>query len=164
MITQESLKDRIATQIAALKVSASNAEYHLDDSEFFYKLSQNVKGIAHDIDIIHFGYYVVIIDNVHYPIGFMTRAEAFEYIENEDKLNATYYGDCTIKEVSKEVYDKYFDLIQLDELYDHIDNLRYILNDAILDTFITDLKTKIKQLRRDIGFKTRWEDSARIHH
>lgn len=163
MDTQEKLKARITVQIAKLKDLVSNAEDHSDDSEFFYKLSQNVKWIAQDIDRVYSGYYIAIIDNTHYPIGFMTRSEALEYLENEYKFN-NHCVDVTVKAVSKELYDKYSDLIQFNELYKDIEHLKYKLEDTIPDTFINDLKTKIEQLRNDIGFESRWEDAARIRH
>ena len=162
MTTQETLKNRIATQIAGLKGSIANIDDHSDDSEFFYKLSQNVKWIAHDIDRIHSGYYIAIMGNMHYPLGFMTADQALERLEKEHGFDDYYRGEDHIKEVSPELYGKYLDLIQINELYDHIEHLKYELQAIIPDDFVDGLKAKIEQLRSDIGFEFRCEDAARI--
>lgn len=163
MTSQETLKNEISTLIVGVKDSFSSIDDHSDDSDFFYKLSQRIEWIGYNIDRVHCGYYIAIIEHTHYLLGFMTASQARDLLYDENIFNDDYCDYRTIKEVSPEIYDNYLDLIQIQDLYDHLEALKYKIKPISSDDFINDLKTKIEQLRSDIGLEHRWENVAYIH-
>ena len=158
------LENRIAEQVLNIKKLISEIESHSDDSDYFYKLSQKAEWLARDIDRVHSGYYVAFVDcgseddfdRIYYPLGLMTAERAREIL-NKELDSEDCCNECGIKEVSEEEIEKYYEIRKLQELYDRLVSTKYELKNILPNTFMDDLKIKIDQLRRDIGFRFRWE-------
>lgn len=158
------LENYIKEQISNFKELVSEIDNHSDDSKFFSKLSQKAQWIARDINKIHSGYYVAFIeigpednfDRIYYPLGFMTEHKARKILDEELDISDEPWNENGIVEVSKEKYDKYFDLIKLDELHIHIVKNKYEIINLLPPNFIEDLKAKIDKLRNDLGLTRSW--------
>lgn len=158
-------EDIIKKQISDIEKLISEIDDNLDDSEYFCTLSQRIQHLTDDINRIHSGYYVAFInigpeDNFsrfYYPLGFMTTYEAYRILRDELTIYRDPCNEEGIVEVSKEEYDKYYSLITLDELHDHIVKHKNELIAVLPPNFIKDIKVKIDKLRSDLGFTYSWQ-------
>lgn len=163
------LENDIGKQIYDIKKLVSEIDDHSNDSVFFRKLSQQAQELANNIDRIHYGYYVayveIVLDNIpdksYYPLGFMTQYEAYRILDEELDPLAEPWDENGIIEVSKEIYDKYYDLMKMKELYDHIIRNKSEMNAILPLNFMEDLKAKIDKLRSDLGFTHDWQHICR---
>ncbi len=165
MVTKESVVDSIND----FKNLVSEIDEHVDDNKFFYKLCKRAKCIAHDIESIDFAYFVAFAEygrydnfvRVYYPLGFMTAERARKILD--EKTIADYSesrNEGGIKEVSEEEYHKYFDLIEIQKLYDSLHNSQYMLRDILPKDFIKEVEKKVDALRDELGLRHHWEHVA----
>lgn len=163
--------DAINKQIVEFKKTISEIDDHSEDSEFFDKLSLMADRISRHIDQTHRVYYVAFVDygtgKTYYPIGFKTSNEARKILSEELLLDATFEG-ADIFEVSQETFWKYYALEHAERTYDLIINPSLTYLDGILDGIFSNecvekLKEKIDQLRKELGFKYRWERVELMH-
>ncbi len=159
------LEESVAREIETFKNLISRIEYHTDDSKFFYEVSSHAEYIAHDIERIHSAYYVAFAEygpddnfiRVYYPLGLMTAEQAYKILEEELVAeDAEPWNDSGIREVTKEELDKYYDLIEIQKLYDDLYHNRNRLQDILPPDFIDNLKIKRDNLRNELGFTHRW--------
>ncbi len=160
------LEESVAREIETFKNLISRIEYHTDDSKFFYEVSSHAEYIAHDIERIHSAYYVAWseygpddnFDRVYYPLGLMTAEQAYKILKEElVGEDAEPWNSSGIREVTKEELDKYYDLIEIQKLYDDFYHNRNRLKDILPLNFIDNLKTKKDNLRNELGFTRQWE-------
>lgn len=158
-------KESITHQIECFNVLISEINDHIDDASFFRELSKRAKYIANDIDKIHSGYYFAFVDNgpddnfirIYYPLGFVTAKEAWRILKEEliDE-NFQAWNECGIGEVTKQEFDKFNDLLRIQNFYDDLYDKRNSLDDILPSNFLNNLKTKILKLRCELGFNYRW--------
>lgn len=161
-----SLNESVSNSIKNFNELVSEIDEHADDSAYFYKLSQHAEWIAHGIERVHSRYYVAFVEDgpdddfvrIWYPLGFMTAEKAYKIL-NEMLVSddSEPWNDSGIKEVSKEELNRYYDLIDWQELYDRLHGNRCKLHDILPKDFINELKKKIDSLREELGLKYRWE-------
>ena len=158
-------EENLAREIENFKNLISRIDYHTDDSKFFYEVSRNAGYIAHDIEHVHSAYYVAFVehgpddnfDRCWYPLGYMTAEQAYKIL-NEELVDeeAEPWNDNGIKEVTEEEFGKYYDLIEIQTLYDDFYPNQNRLKDILPPDFINKLTVKKDTLRNELGLTRQW--------